>query len=447
MKAIGLDIGTTTLSAVVLDTDSGELVETRNIPSGADLAPGVQDAEMIRRKALALIAELKKKHRPDCVGLDGQMHGIVYLNARGEAVSPLYTWQNPMGDASAGEGAGETYAHRLARLTGHRAATGFGAVTHYVLTRQGRIPPDAARFCAIHDWLGMCLTGRETPLTHVSDAASFGLFDLDAACFDAPALQKAGLDAAFFPEVTEKAALLGVDADGLPVACAIGDSQAAFLGSVAGPGAAAVNMGTGGQISLQANVTGENFERRPLGDGEFIVSGSSLCGGRAYALLEGFLRSCAALSGRECEPGSLYAVMNALAEKALESENDLRFTPLFCGTRQRPELRASMEGANAQNFNAAHLCGAFVEGMARELCDVYAQMRAAGAPAPRLLVGSGNAIRRNPALKKAFERAFQMEMRIPAHQEEAAYGAALFAVSAVTKEAALSLSRRCVRYL
>ncbi len=43
------------------------------------------------------------------------------------------------------------------------------------------------------------------------------------------------------------------------------------------------------------------------------------------------------------------------------------------------------------------------------------------------LVGSGNAIRLNPALRRAFERRFGMPMAVPAHREEAAYGAALLA--------------------
>lgn len=447
MKAIGLDIGTTTLSAVVIEGETGALLETRNIANGADMAPGVQDARAIGQKALALVDELQQKHSADCIGIDGQMHGIVYLDARGEPAGPLYTWQNPMGDLMADGAGGETYAQRLSRLSGHHAATGFGATTHFVLTRQGKVPRGAACFCAVHDWLGMLLTGRKAPLTHVSDAASFGLFDVTGARFDRDAIRAAGLDAALFPPVTEETALLGRDKNGVPVACAIGDSQAAFFGSVAGPGAAAVNMGTGGQISLQANATGENFERRPLGEGEYILTGSSLCGGRAYALLEGFLRSCAALCGRECAPGSLYPAMNELAKKALDFDDKLSFSPFFCGTRRQPALRASMEGAGALNFDAAHLCGALVEGMARELFDLYAQMRAAGAPQPRHLVGAGNAIRRNPALKEAFERAFGMEMRIPAHREEAAFGAALFALAAVRGEPVLSLCARCVQYL
>ena len=43
------------------------------------------------------------------------------------------------------------------------------------------------------------------------------------------------------------------------------------------------------------------------------------------------------------------------------------------------------------------------------------------------LVVSGNAVRKNPALRRVLERVFGMKILVPVHQEEAAYGSALFA--------------------
>ena len=40
------------------------------------------------------------------------------------------------------------------------------------------------------------------------------------------------------------------------------------------------------------------------------------------------------------------------------------------------------------------------------------------------IVGSGNGVRKNPQLVAAAERKFGSKMKIPAHLEEAAYGAA-----------------------
>ena len=44
------------------------------------------------------------------------------------------------------------------------------------------------------------------------------------------------------------------------------------------------------------------------------------------------------------------------------------------------------------------------------------------------IVGSGNGIRKNKALVKIFEEKLGAKMKIPAHLEEAAVGAAMFAM-------------------
>ncbi len=35
---------------------------------------------------------------PDGIGFTGQMHGMLYVDASGMAVSPLYTWQDGSGE-------------------------------------------------------------------------------------------------------------------------------------------------------------------------------------------------------------------------------------------------------------------------------------------------------------------------------------------------------------
>ena len=86
MDHLGLDLGTTTISAAVLDAD-GRLLCTRTVPGGAAVAgqpwERKQDARGIEHAALSLLDGLLQEF-PDigCVGLTGQMHGIVYVDAR-----------------------------------------------------------------------------------------------------------------------------------------------------------------------------------------------------------------------------------------------------------------------------------------------------------------------------------------------------------------------------
>jgi len=448
MNAIGIDIGTTTLSAVALGP-GGEVLEAVTQPNGSDVPDArpwakLQDAEAILEKAKNLIDQLMDRHAPvGAIGLDGQMHGMLYVDREGRAVSPLTTWQDGRGDLPL---AGGTYASELYRRTGCRMATGFGLTTHFWNTRNGEVPKGAAKLCTIADYAAMRLAGLSAPVVHASNAASLGLFDLDSGNWNDQAVTNAGIDPAILPEVERGVRALG-SYRGATVSAALGDNQASFLGSVREPEKTAlINMGTGGQISMMSGATGmlTETERRPLTGGDFILVGSSLCGGYAYAILERFLRSCAALAG--CEPGSLYPAMNALGAEALTFPDNPEVSTRFSGTRRNPELRGAVTGLSAANFDAAHLIGGTLMGMARELYDLYLEMLRAGAGMPELLVGSGNAIRKNPSLRRAFELLFGMPLFIPAHNEEAAFGAALYAMAASGLAPSLRAAQGLVRY-
>ena len=101
MKTLGIDIGTTTISAAVLEDGQFLASETRAngafIPSALTCARE-QDVEKITQIALFVIETLFERY-PDIhsIGVTGQMHGILYVDADGNAVSPLYTWQDARG--------------------------------------------------------------------------------------------------------------------------------------------------------------------------------------------------------------------------------------------------------------------------------------------------------------------------------------------------------------
>ena len=248
MDHLGLDLGTTTISAAVLDAD-GRLLCTRTVPGGAAVAgqpwERKQDARGIEHAALSLLDGLLQEF-PDigCVGLTGQMHGIVYVDAAGQLLSPLYTWQDETGAQPGPDG--KSTAARLTARTGYPLASGYGLVTLACHQAAGTIPDGAAAVCTIADYLAMRLSGRTAPRLTPSMAASLGLFD--GTDFDRKAVRRAGLPEQLLPEVSEKAELGG---GRLHIFAALGDNQASFLG--AGQGrldAPLVNIGTGSQFSF-----------------------------------------------------------------------------------------------------------------------------------------------------------------------------------------------------
>ena len=54
--------------------------------------------------------------------------------------------------------------------------------------------------------------------------------------------------------------------------------------------------------------------------------------------------------------------------------------------------------------------------------------------------------RKNPALRRAFERTFGLEMQIPTHSEEAAFGAALAAMTSAKLKPSLEEAQRLIQY-
>lgn len=434
MKSIGIDIGTTTVSMNLVDAENPQVIEKRTLENGSFLKTSfswerVQDTEVILSRILPVLEELLEKY-PDVVsiGLTGQMHGIVYVNGEGKAVSPLYTWQDGRGGLP--DDQGKSFSQQLSEQ-GLHAAPGYGAVTHLYNVKNHLVPQEAVSFCTIADYVGMYLTGRKTPLIHSSQAASLGLFDREAMAFQEEAIRELGMDPGMFPQVTQELELLGTYR-GIPVSVSLGDNQASFLGSVRRAGETVLaNLGTGGQISVWSPKAfdGPGIEARPFLGGSFLLVGATLCGGAAYAALEGFFREYAAAAGAPDVPQ--YDVMARLLEDTSQEGWQVKTT--FAGTRENPDEAGGIQGIRVSNFHPVSLIRGVLNGMAEELVELY-QVICQGTGISRgYLACSGNGARRNPALRRALEERFQMPVALVDNQEEAAFGAAVSALAAVER--------------
>ncbi len=443
MKALGLDIGTTTISAVVVGMEEREILKAYTIPNGSFIETDlpwekIQDPDKIMQKALGLLEEILQEHQDiGVIGLTGQMHGIVYLDENGKHISPLYTWQDGRGNIpvekilsedpvpeDALSEAGRSICGILEEEYGVKAHTGYGLVTHLYNCRNNLVPEGAAKVCTIMDYLGMRLTGRRTPLMHSSNAASLGLYDAKKNGFRADILQKAGADADVLPEVTDDFISVG-SYKGIPVSAAIGDNQASFLGSVENAAdSVLVNMGTGGQISILSDTyfTAKGIEARPFVKGHYLLAGSSLCGGRAYALLEHFFRSYAEAAG--ITGVDHYSVMGKILDEKNDGEK-LKVNTTFSGTREKPEKRGSIKNIGTENFTPKALIGGVLEGMAEELYKMYRKIEKGLAGPKTRMVASGNGIRKNRHLQEVMSEKFGMGLELAKREEEAAYGAAV----------------------
>jgi len=428
MKALGLDIGTTSISAVVFE-DSAGVLAARTVKNDSFLegAPWerIQDPQKIRATAMAVVGELLTAF-PDveAIGVTGQMHGILYLNNQGEPVSPLYIWQDGRGSLPYNEH--KSWADYLSEVTGYPLATGYGLVTHAWNLQHGLVPEAAVKLCTIHDYLAMLLAGKTVPVTEPTDAASLGMYDLKNCRFDPEALKKAGIDPAILPEVVSDPHL-GCGEFGIPVFNAIGDNQASFLGATGGrTDVLLINMGTGGQISVYSPeyLETNTLETRPFPEVGWLLVGASLCGGRSYALLETFFRETVKMvTGEEV---NAYEAMDHALENTTPADIPV-VSPLFQGTRKNPSLRGCITGLTPDNFTPVHLLQGLMQGMADELYGMYQGYLDKGGTAPAAMIGSGNGLRKNRHLCRVFEKTFGCPLMLSHYQEEAACGAAIYA--------------------
>lgn len=420
---LGIDVGTTSVCAVLLN-EKGESVFSETRKNDAHFPPQGAKRMQDPEKIFALVRELYEKAeaiRPvKSVGFSGQMHGVLYVDENGNALSPLYSWQDGRGNEKTETG--ETYAEKLSRLTGYPAATGFGATSLFYDAENGQIPPSAAKIVTIGDYCAMRLSGRKTPLLHRTNAASLGLFDVKKGAFDLAAIRSARLPETLFPAVTGKAEELGKTAKGAAVFTAIGDNQASVYGAENSDRALILNVGTGSQISAVVTeipkAIPEGTELRPYLNGKYLLTGSALCGGRAYDLLRQFFLAV--------NPALTYDKMNEWAAEGKKAKDPPVFDTRFCGTRQDPTKRASVSGLSPDNFRPTELTYAALAGISGELkalyekCLPFCEKR-------EILVGSGNAIRLNPVLREIACEDFGLSLHVPRHTEEAAFGAALIA--------------------
>lgn len=452
MFFIGIDIGTTSICGVLYDAGHDKVV--RELHGENRFLEGAgfrQDPEEIVGTVRKIVEDLLDGACPEGgetpqqrekggalvsgIGISSQMHGILYVDGDGNAVSPYYTWKNEWGGEHYREG--KSYAEYLSEQTGMALYSGYGSVTHFYLQKKGLLPGEAVSFVNIGDYLAMKLTGTKKAPADVTIAASFGGFDLRKRQFALSAMEAAGVDISCYPEVVEEKKAGSFR--GIPVFCAVGDNQASFLGAVRDKErSVSVNVGTGSQVSVFSEKlyeTGKG-EVRPFPGGGWLYVGASVNGGKVYERLAVFFKEIAAFFGAPVEQAAVYEGMERLGRK--KEETSLRVAPALYGEREKgqgeEDLKSGIFELKEDNFHGADLVRGFVSGMAGELYRLYQGFPQELRRGKTNITASGNGIRKNPLLKEEIEKICSLPVVFADREEEAATGAAIMAETLVGKE-------------
>lgn len=428
MNSVGIDIGTTGICGICVDTKSGEIIKSSFYNNDTFIRSvheyeKIQDCDKITDIVFKIADELCDSDTRS-IGFSNQMHGILYTDKNANAISPLYIWQDARGSLIYKDG--KSYAEYL------NSFSGYGLVTDFYNRENGLVKEETAYAMTIGDYAVIKLCGLSEPLMHTTNAASFGLFDINN--------NKFTVDLPYLPEVTADFSVVGYYKN-IPVTVSVGDNQASFIGSVRDNSSALINIGTGSQISVICDNSDlpKGIEARPFADNKFLAAGCALCGGRAFKMAERFIAQCAEIATGEL-PESLYKQI----DEHLKSKDCSSMTAdtRFCGTRLNPDLKGSFLNIDESNFTPLDMLFATLEGMSRELYDMYVLLDIKC----NKLVCSGNGIRKNPTLKKIIQKMFNIPLSIPLYKEEAAYGAAISSMAGTGIYSSLNEARKLIKY-
>ncbi len=247
----GLDIGTSAVKGLLIRTDDGAVVAQAEVAHPLSTPrPGwaEQDPEDWWAGAQAVLVELARAGEIAGIGLTGQMHGLVALDASDRVLRPAILWNDGRTAAQCAEIERRIGLHALIAQTGNRALPGFTAPKLLWLAEH---EPDV--YARIHrvllpkDFVRLRLCGEHA--TDVADASGTLLFDVARRRWSDAVVQALEIEPGWLPRALESPEASGRTAGGVPVAAGAGDQAAGALGvGVDRPGPASVVLGTSGVV-------------------------------------------------------------------------------------------------------------------------------------------------------------------------------------------------------
>ncbi|WP_243230743.1 xylulokinase [Microbacterium sp. CIAB417] len=433
----GVDSSTQSCKVVVRDTGTGAVVRTGRAshPDGTSVAPSAWWEAL--QTALAGAGGLADVA---AIGVGGQQHGLVALDADGRVIRDALLWNDTRSADAAAALTSEVGAEEYARRTGLVPVASF---TVTKLRWLADVEPDnAARVAAValpHDWLTWRLRGYgpagESELgpvlselvTDRSDASGTGYFDPVRDAYDrdllALALRRDVTDIVL-PRVlgpSEHVAGRG----GILVSAGAGDNAAAALGMGARSGDVGVSIGTSGTVFAVTDA--------PIVDPSGTVAGfADAAGGRLPIVTT--LNAARVFDATAALLGVDLDEFSRLALAAEPGADGLRLQPWFEGERtpNRPDATATLSGMTLASTTRENLARAAIEGVLGGLAYGLDAIRAQGVRAERVLLIGGAA--QSPAVASIAAEVFDAPVVVPAPGEYVALGAAVQAAWALTGE-------------
>ncbi len=394
---LGIDIGTSSVKAVLLDAQGAVLAQAASSLEVSRPSPGFseQDPEAWWRAALRAVAALPAGARAGvrAVGLSGQMHGATLLDAQDRPLRPAILWNDGRSAQECLELERREPASRA--ITGNIMMPGFTAPKLlWVARHEPEIFRRTAHVLLPKDYVRLRLTGEK--VSDMSDAAGTGWLDVGRREWSDAMLAATDLTRAHMPRLVEGSSPSGTltadaaEALGLPralVAGGGGDNAASAVGlGVVRPGQAFLSLGTSGVLF----VVTERFRPNPEGAAHAFCH----CLPQRWHQMSVMLSAASTLDWIAQVVGAddLTGLVARAQAHGLHRHSPL-FLPYLTGERtphNDPHARGVFFGLRPDS-SAAELAGAVLEGVALAFADGLDVLIDKGDPVGEISVTGGGA--------------------------------------------------------
>ena len=437
---VGLDVGTTAVKAIAISPDGEVHAKAERGYELSTPRPGwaEQDPDDWWRATLAAMNALGVADVAG-IGLSGQMHGLVALDAAERVLRPAILWNDQRTAAECADIENAVGLERLIELTGNRALTGFTAPKLlWLRNNEPDVYAEIAHVLLPKDYVRLRLTGERA--IDVADASGTLLFDVARRQWSEDVLKALEIPAEWLPRALESPEASGRTPDDVPVAAGAGDQAAGALGvGVDRPGPLSVVLGTSGVVFAALPAFRADPEARVHAFCHAVPGGW-----HAMGVMLSAAGSLAWL--RDAIVGESYDELIREARRWEPGTEGLLFAPYLAGERTPhadPGARGAFVGLSLRHDHGA-LVRSVLEGVAYGLRDSLELLKELGVEPEVGRVSGGGA--RSELWLRIVASVLGIPLERTAVEEGAAYGAALLGgvaggVFASVEEAV----ERCVR--
>jgi xylulokinase len=436
---LGVDVGTGGTRALLIDR-AGKVIASSASEHAAICSEHIGWAEQdpedwwrATREAIAgaMAASGSAGTEIEAVGLTGQMHGCVLLDADGAVLRPALIWCDQRTQPQCDWLTEKIGFERLIELTCNPALPNFTLTKLlWVRDHQPEILARIAHVLCPKDYVRYRLTGEFA--MDLQEASGTLLLDVAHRRWSPEMAEAAGIPMEWLPclfegpEICARISIAGAGATGLaagtPVAAGAGDQGAGAVGmGILAPGSVSATIGTSGVVFAATDAPTKDKHGRlhtfcHAAPGRWHVMGVTNGAGLSLRYFrDTFARA------------SAYEELLAEAAEAPPGCDGLMWAPYLFGERTPhldPNARAAFVGITASHTRA-HFIRAILEGVAFSLRDTFTLFEELGVPVKAVRLGGGGA--RGTLWRQIQADVYGHPVDLPEAEEGGAFGAALLA--------------------